>query len=123
RARGDRPILGVPAAAGEAGERAPASLAAPLAVIRAAHVQEKGTEKGAEKPAEKAADKAFDGVPSASSVAPRTTRVREAQNGVSGDAGASNGTSNGTSTTSSGSVETSADVGAALPVRAADAGH
>ena len=127
RARGDRPILGVPAAAGEAGERAPASLAAPLAVIRAAHVQEKGTEKGAdkpaEKPAEKATDKAFDGVPSASSGAPRATRGREAQNGVSGDAGASNGTSNGTSTTSSGSVETSADVGAALPVRAADAGH
>ncbi|WP_183714526.1 ribonuclease III [Paraburkholderia tropica] len=123
RARGDRPILGVPAAAGEAGERAPVSLAAPLAVIRAAHVQEKGAEKPAEKSAEKPADKAIEGVPSAGSIAPRATRGREAHNGASGDAGASNGASNGTSATSSGSVETSAEVGAALPVRAADAGH
>ncbi|MBB2979468.1 ribonuclease-3 [Paraburkholderia tropica] len=119
RARGDRPILGVPAAAGEAGERAPVSLAAPLAVIRAAHVQEKGAEKPAEKSAEKPADKAIEGVPSAGSIAPRATRGREAHNGASGDAGASNGAS----ATSSGSVETSAEVGAALPVRAADAGH
>ncbi|RQN40863.1 ribonuclease III [Paraburkholderia tropica] len=123
RARGDRPILGLPAAAGEAGERAPVSLAAPLAVIRAAHVQEKGAEKPAEKSAEKPADKAIEGVPSAGSIAPRATRGREAHNGASGDAGASNGASNGTSATSSGSVETSAEVGAALPVRAADAGH
>lgn len=127
RARGDRPILGVPAAVaaatGEAGERAPVSLAAPLAVIRAAHVQEKGAEKSAEKPveksAEKPADKAFDGVPSAGSIASRATRSREAQNGASGDTGASNDASS----TSSGAVETSAEVGAALPVRAADAGH
>ncbi len=172
RARGERPAAGAATAAAageESGERAgataasPAAAAAPLAVIRAAHVQERGAEKGGEKAPEKPAEKAersatetsvekpadkFDAVPSAGSIAPRSARSRDTQNGTASNGTASNGTasngtaSNGTtsaastpsadddtpqgalSSASSGSTAgASADVGAAVPVRAADAGH
>ena len=163
RARGERPAsAGAHAAGGdEAGERGAAMPAAPLAVIRAAHVQERSAEKGAadkggekapeksaekaeraaaEKPVDKPADK-FDAVPSAGSIAPRATRNREPQNGAqnsaagSGAAGpgaASNGTTDAGDDTSPGALSSassgtaagaSTEVGAAVPVRAADAGH
>ncbi len=100
RARGERPTtVAAAAAAAAAGE------AAPLAVIRAAHVQDKGAEKGAEKVPEKT-DR-FDAVPSAASIAPRASRSHT-QHGAPDDKPSS---------------ETSADIGAAVPVRAADAGH
>ncbi|MBB3255687.1 ribonuclease-3 [Paraburkholderia bannensis] len=100
RARGERPTTVAAAAAAAASTEA-----APLAVIRAAHVQDKAAEKGAEK-----ADR-FDAVPSAASIASRVSRNRETQHGAQDDK------------TSSGTAETSADIGAAVPVRAADAGH
>ncbi|WP_321843211.1 ribonuclease III [Paraburkholderia bannensis] len=106
RGRGERPttVAGAAAAAAAAGAEA-----APLAVIRAAHVQDKGAEKSAEKVAEKS-DR-FDAVPSATSIASRVSRTRETQHGAPDDK------------TPSGSAEASADIGAAVPVRAADAGH
>ncbi|HEV3431082.1 MAG TPA: ribonuclease III [Paraburkholderia sp.] len=106
RARGERPttVAGATAAAAAA-----SADSAPLAVIRAAHVQDKGAEKAAEKGAEKA-DR-FDAVPSATSIAPRTSRSRDTQHGAADDK------------SSSTTAETSADIGAAVPVRAADAGH
>jgi ribonuclease III len=102
RARGERPTTVAGAAAAGA---AAASAEAPLAVIRAAHVQDKVAEKATDK-----ADR-FDAVPSAASIAPRVSRNRETQHGAQDDK------------TSSGTAETSADLGAAVPVRAADAGH
>ncbi|MFX1672820.1 ribonuclease III [Paraburkholderia sp. A2WS-5] len=147
RARGERsgaathhPATHHPATAGEeSGERTAASAAtpaAPLAVIRAAHVQERGAEKGerasVEKSADKPADK-FDAVPSASSIAPRSARSRDVQpsNGTTGagddpSPGAPSSTSNGSSTagsTGGSSAGSAAELGAAVPVRAADAGH
>ncbi|WP_213294301.1 ribonuclease III [Paraburkholderia sacchari] len=140
RARGERPGAGAhhAATAGEElGERTAANAAAaPLAVIRAAHVQERGAEKGertsTEKSAEKPADK-FDAVPSAGSIAPRSARSRDAQasNGATGagddpSPGAPSSASNGSSTAGSAggsSAGSAAEVGAAVPVRAADAGH
>ncbi|MFD1555645.1 ribonuclease III [Paraburkholderia silviterrae] len=161
RARGERPAAGAHhsvAAGDEAGERiAAAVLAAPLAVIRAAHVQERGVEKGGEKAPEKPTEKAeraaadkhaekpadkFDSVPSAGSIAPRSARGRDPQNG--GQHGtASNGTSSTSGTTGAGagagddaspgalsssassgsSAGASAEADVAVPVRAADAGH
>lgn len=165
RARGERTAAGAPGAASagdDAGERAAVAAAAPLAVIRAAHVQERGAEKGGEKATEKpvektersAADKSaekpadkFDAVPSAGSLAPRAARSRDAQsggqNGVAGSGAAGLGVAgsgaagsgagnNGTAiagddgspgTSSSTTAGASAEAGAAIPVRAADAGH
>ncbi len=155
RARGERAAATSAHHAAVAGDEAAAAtvLAAPLAVIRAAHVQERGVEKGgdkapekpaektertaAEKHAEKPADK-FDSVPSAGSIAPRVARGRDPQqnggqhgtasngaSGTTGAAGAGNDASPGAlSSTSSGSTAgASAEAGAAVPVRAADAGH
>lgn len=106
---------------------------APLAVIRAAHVQERPAEKDklAEKPAEKAergaekagdkpADKAagFDAVPSAGSIAHRSAPVK-AESALRTVERAHIATTGGTST----DAETHAEAGTAIPVRAADAGH
>ncbi|WP_042261216.1 ribonuclease III [Paraburkholderia heleia] len=117
----------------ERAAQAAAAEGAPLAVIRAAHVQERPAEKDkpAEKPAEKAergadkasekpADKAvgFDAVPSAGAIGHRSNAVKAeaalrsvervqaaATGGSSADAGAH------------------AEATTAIPVRAADAGH
>ena len=106
---------------------------APLAVIRAAHVQERPAEKDkpAEKPAEKAergaekasdkpADKAtgFDAVPSAGSIGHRSAAVKA-------DSALRNVERAHTATTGAASADTDAhaEASAAIPVRAADAGH
>ncbi|MCG5074616.1 ribonuclease III [Paraburkholderia tagetis] len=145
RARGERPaasVTGALAASEESYERTAAAAAAPLAVIRASHVQERGVEKGgekasekpiekversvAEKSAEKPADK-FDAVPSAGSIAPRSARGRDAQNGAAGSGTTSAGDDPSPGTLSSASSGATAgasiESGAAVPVRAADAGH
>ncbi|QBQ97113.1 ribonuclease III [Paraburkholderia pallida] len=101
---------------------------------------EKTERAAAEKHAEKPADK-FDSVPSAGSIAPRVARGRDPQqnggqhgtasNGASGASGTTGATSAGNdaspdalSSTASGSTAgASAEAGAAVPVRAADAGH
>ncbi len=119
RARGERPAHAATSAA------TPADTA-PLALIRAAHVQEKGADKSERPASEKAAEKPaidkLDGVPSAASIAPRASRNRESQHG------SQHGTQHGaqgdsSSNASSGPAEASSDIGAAVPVRAADAGH
>ncbi|CAB3794930.1 Ribonuclease 3 [Paraburkholderia caffeinitolerans] len=138
RARGER--LGAGAhhattAGEESGERMAANVAAaPLAVIRAAHVQERGAEKGERAPVEKSAEKPadkFDAVPSAGSIAPRVSRGRDAQasNGTTSavdepSPGAPSSASNGSTAGSTGgsTAGSTAEVGTAVPVRAADAG-
>ncbi|SDD55280.1 ribonuclease-3 [Paraburkholderia lycopersici] len=116
-----------PAPAAAAGE------AAPLAVIRAAHVQERPAEKDkpaekaeravdktSDKPADKAADKpsGFDAVPSAGSIGHRSAAAKaepalrtvvERVQTASGGSGAN--------------TDEHAETSAAVPVRAADAGH
>ncbi|MCP3723918.1 ribonuclease III [Paraburkholderia sp. CNPSo 3272] len=106
---------------------------APLAVIRAAHVQERPAEKDkpAEKPAEKAergaekasdkpADKAtgFDAVPSAGSLGHRSAAVK-AEPALRTVECAQTATTGGTAT----DAEAHAEATTAIPVRAADAGH
>ncbi|MEX3947023.1 ribonuclease III [Paraburkholderia sp. EG287B] len=106
---------------------------APLAVIRAAHVQERPAEKdkpaekpvekaerGAEKASDKPADKAtgFDAVPSAGAIGHRSAAVK---------AEAALRTVERVQTATTGSANTDAQTHAeattAIPVRAADAGH
>ncbi|WP_321927038.1 ribonuclease III [Paraburkholderia guartelaensis] len=106
---------------------------APLAVIRAAHVQERPAEKDkpAEKPAEKAergtdkasdkpADKAtgLDAVPSAGSIGHRSAAVK-AEAALRTVERAQTATTGSTST----DAGTHAEATTAIPVRAADAGH
>ncbi|MEM5402332.1 ribonuclease III [Paraburkholderia unamae] len=106
---------------------------APLAVIRAAHVQERPAEKDkpAEKPAEKAergADKAsdkaadkptgFDAVPSAGSIGHRSAAVK-AEAALRTVERVQTATTGGAST----DAQTHAEATTAIPVRAADAGH
>ncbi|WP_112171262.1 ribonuclease III [Paraburkholderia unamae] len=124
------------AAAGEGAERAAAAQGAPLAVIRAAHVQERPAEK--DKPA------SSDGVPSAGAIGHRsgaaktesahrpvervqnaapaaearpTLRVREATATSASDAPAP------AESATDADPEAHAEIAAAIPVRAADAGH
>jgi ribonuclease-3 len=132
RGRGERPTTVAGAAAAAAAGANPAETA-PLAVIRAAHVQEKGADKGAERGADKGAEKPerailekpaadkFDAVPSAASIAPRSSRNRDSQHGQHGNHDSQD--DKASSNASSGSAEASAEIGAAVPVRAADAGH
>ncbi|WP_321962661.1 ribonuclease III [Paraburkholderia sp. J7] len=106
---------------------------APLAVIRAAHVQERpaekaerGAEKSGDKPAgdkpasDKPADKAagFDAVPSAGAIGHRSPPVK-AESALRTVERAQTATPGGTST----NAETHAEASTAIPVRAADAGH
>jgi ribonuclease-3 len=128
--------------AGHAAQGAVTGEGAPLAVIRAAHVQERPAEK--DKGADKTTDKpaSFDGVPTASSIghrsaAPRTAERTHAAHTAAGadtrEARAAqrsrDASVNADGTPSSGESDTGADTdvhaeaGAAIPVRAADAGH
>ncbi len=117
----------------ERAAQAAAAEGAPLAVIRAAHVQERPAEKDkpAEKPAEKAergadkasdkpADKAagFDAVPSAGSVGHRSAAVK-AEAALRTVERAQTATTGGTSA----DAATHAEATTAIPVRAVDAGH
>jgi ribonuclease III len=115
-------------AAARAERPAPAAAAgegAPLAVIRAAHVQERPAEK-ADKPADKPADKAsHDSVPTAGSLAHRpaaksdnTLRVPRTREAASA---ASDAPSHDSSTDTD--TDAHAEASTAIPVRAADAGH
>ncbi|WP_133789985.1 ribonuclease III [Paraburkholderia silvatlantica] len=120
-------------ARGERAAQAAAAEGAPLAVIRAAHVQERPAEKDkpAERPAEKAergadkasdrpADKAagFDAVPSAGSIGHRSAAVK-AEAALRAVERAQTATTGGTSA----DAGTHAEATTAIPVRAADAGH
>ncbi|MBB2929972.1 ribonuclease-3 [Paraburkholderia silvatlantica] len=117
----------------ERAAQAAAAEGAPLAVIRAAHVQERPAEKDkpAERPAEKAergadkasdrpADKAagFDAVPSAGSIGHRSAAVK-AEAALRTVERAQTATTGGTSA----DAGTHAEATTAIPVRAADAGH
>ncbi|QGZ56151.1 ribonuclease III [Paraburkholderia acidiphila] len=115
-ARSERPVLTA------------ATEGAPLAVIRAAHVQERPAEK-AERAAEKAGDKpasdkpadkaaAFDAVPSAGSIAHRSAPAK-AESALRTVERAQTATTGGSGT----DAEAHAEASTAIPVRAADAGH
>ncbi|MEX3687706.1 ribonuclease III [Paraburkholderia sp. BR14263] len=111
----------------------PAAEGAPLAVIRAAHVQERPAEKdkpaekpvekaerGAEKASDKPADKAtgFDAVPSTGAIGHRSAAVK-AEAALRTVERAQTATAGGTSA----DAQTHAEATTAIPVRAADAGH
>ncbi|HKR42353.1 MAG TPA: ribonuclease III [Paraburkholderia sp.] len=120
-------------ARGERAAQTAAAEGAPLAVIRAAHVQERPAEKdkpaekpvekaerGAEKASDKPADKAtgFDAVPSAGAIGHRSAAVK-AEAALRTVERAQTATAGGTST----DAQTHAEATTAIPVRAADAGH
>ncbi|MEM5311815.1 ribonuclease III [Paraburkholderia sp. JHI869] len=109
--------------------QAAAAEGAPLAVIRAAHVQERPAEKdkpaekaerGADKASDKPTDKAtgFDAVPSAGAIGHRSAPVK-AESALRTAERAQTATTGGASS----DAETHAEATTAIPVRAADAGH